>query len=53
MSDSIRLSDYLDPIQQAALDACSFVDGMDKAGFLADKRSQSAVVMSLVLMGEA
>ncbi|SAL39100.1 hypothetical protein AWB64_04084 [Caballeronia sordidicola] len=53
MSDNIRLSDYLDHIQQAACDAYSFVSGMDKAQFLADKRTQSAVVMSLVIMGEA
>jgi uncharacterized protein with HEPN domain len=35
------------------LDACSFVEGMDKTSFLGDKRTQSAVVMSLVIMGEA
>lgn len=53
MSESIRLSDYLDHIHQAALDACSLVHGMEKASFLADKRTQSAVVMSSVIMGEA
>ncbi|HEV7836014.1 MAG TPA: DUF86 domain-containing protein [Caballeronia sp.] len=53
MSENIRLPDYVDHIQQAALDACSFVEGMDKTSFLGDKRTQSAVVMSLVIMGEA
>jgi uncharacterized protein with HEPN domain len=53
MSENIRLPNYIDPIQQAALDACSFVQGMDKTSFLDDKRTQSAVVMSLVIMGEA
>jgi uncharacterized protein with HEPN domain len=53
MSENNRLPDYLDHIKQAALDACSFVDAMDEASFLADKRTQSAVVMSLVIMGEA
>lgn len=48
-----RVGDYIDHIQQAALDARSFVEGLDKAGFLADKRTQSAVVMSLVIIGEA
>ena len=32
-----RPPDYLDHIQQAATDACSFVDGMAKDDFLADK----------------
>jgi len=53
MSGKIRLTDYLDHIKQAAMDACSFVDGMDKSSFLKDKRTQSAVVMSLIVMGEA
>lgn len=53
MSENIRLPDYIDHILQAALDACSFVQGMDKTSFLGDKRTQSAVVMSLVIMGEA
>ncbi|MHB1084256.1 MAG: HepT-like ribonuclease domain-containing protein [Thiobacillus sp.] len=48
-----RLPDYLDHIQQAAADACSFIDGMSKEDFLADKRTQSAIVMSLVVIGEA
>jgi uncharacterized protein with HEPN domain len=52
MNDS-RLRDYLDHMQQAASDACGFVDGMDKSDFLADKRTQQAVVMSLVIIGEA
>ncbi len=46
-----RLPDYLDHIQQAATDACSFIDGLSKEDFLADKRTQSAVVMSLVIIG--
>jgi len=52
MSDS-RLADYVDHLQQAALDACAFVDGMVKDRFLADKRTQQAVIMSLVIIGEA
>ncbi len=48
-----RLPDYLEHMRQAAIDACSFVDGMDKAEFLADKRTQSAVVMTLIVIGEA
>jgi uncharacterized protein with HEPN domain len=53
MSDRTHLGDYLAHIQQAALDACSFVEGMSRNEFLTDKRTQNAVVMSLVIMGEA
>ncbi|MDD4930214.1 MAG: DUF86 domain-containing protein [Gallionella sp.] len=48
-----RLPDYLDHMQQAATDACSFVDGLSKADFLEDKRTQQAVIMSLIIIGEA
>lgn len=48
-----RLPDYLDHIRQSAEDACSFVDGLSKDDFLADRRTQSAVVMCLVVIGEA
>ena len=48
-----RLPDYLDHIQQAATDACSFVDGLNQTDFLNDKRTQQAVIMSLIIIGEA
>jgi uncharacterized protein with HEPN domain len=48
-----RLPDYLDHIQQAAVDARSFVEGQAKDDFLADKRTQQAVIMSLIIIGEA
>ncbi|MCW2314038.1 HepT-like ribonuclease domain-containing protein [Rhodoferax antarcticus] len=44
-----RLPDYLDHMQQAATDACSFVDGLGKDDFLEDKRTQLAVI----IVGEA
>lgn len=47
-----RLADYLSPIQQAAGDALAFTEGMPKADFLADKRTQQASIMSLVIIGE-
>jgi uncharacterized protein with HEPN domain len=40
-------------MRQAASDACSFVEGMDKDAFLADKRTQQAVIMSVIIIGEA
>jgi uncharacterized protein with HEPN domain len=48
-----RLADYLDHMQQAATDACSFVEGLDKDDFLEDKRTQQAVIMSIIVIGEA
>ena len=48
-----RLDDYLDHMQQAATDACNFVDGLAKDDFLSDKRTQRAVIMSLIIIGEA
>ncbi len=48
-----RLPDYLDHIQQAAADARRFVGGLAKDDFLADKRTQQAVIMSLIIIGEA
>jgi uncharacterized protein with HEPN domain len=48
-----RLTDYLDHMRQAATDACAFVEGLSKEAFLADKRTQQAVIMNLIVIGEA
>jgi uncharacterized protein with HEPN domain len=48
-----RLADYLSHMLRAARDARSFVEGMSREEFLADRRTQAAVVMSLVIIGEA
>lgn len=48
-----RLGDYLDHMYQAATDARSFADGLTKDDFLTDKRTQQAVIMSLIIVGEA
>lgn len=50
---SNRLADYLGHIRQAAAEACSFTQGLSKEDFFADKRTQNAVVMSLIVVGEA
>jgi uncharacterized protein with HEPN domain len=47
-----RLPDYLDHMREAATNARNFVEGMKKEDFLADKRTQQAVIMSLVIIGE-
>ncbi|RJG19028.1 HepT-like ribonuclease domain-containing protein [Massilia cavernae] len=48
-----RLPDYLDHMRQAATDACGFMEGLVKDDFLKDKRTQQAVIMSLIIIGEA
>lgn len=48
-----RLPDLLGHIQQAAADACNFIVGLSKDEFRNDRRTQRAVVMSLVIVGEA
>jgi len=47
-----NLPDYLDHMQQAAGDACAYVDGLSKVDFTSDKRTQQAVVMNLIIIGE-
>lgn len=48
-----RLGDYLEHIRQASTDAICFVEGLSKEAFLEDRRTQQAVVMSLIIIGEA
>ena len=48
-----RLPDYLGHMCQAIADAQSFTEGMDQVDFVQDKRTQQAVVMSLIVLGEA
>jgi uncharacterized protein with HEPN domain len=51
MTDN-RLSDYLARMEQATQRACDYTDGMTKEDFLADTRTQQAVIMNLMIMGE-
>jgi uncharacterized protein with HEPN domain len=48
-----RLPDYLAHMRQAIADAQSFTEGMAQPDFEQDKRTQQAVVMSLIVLGEA
>ena len=48
-----RLGDYLEHMRQAADDALIFVEGLSKEDFFDDKRTQQAVIMSLIIIGEA
>jgi uncharacterized protein with HEPN domain len=52
MSDP-RLAAWLGHMLRAATDVRDFVDGMAREDFLSDRRTQQAVVMSLVVIGEA
>jgi uncharacterized protein with HEPN domain len=47
-----RLVDYLTYLAEAAAQARIYVEGMSKDEFLADKRTQQAVIMNLVIIGE-
>jgi len=48
-----RLRDLLAHMHGSATEALGFVEGMAKAEFLGDRRTQQAVLMSLVVLGEA
>ena len=48
-----RLPDLLDHMQDAAQQACGYVAGLSKDAFLADRRTQQAVILNLVIIGEA
>lgn len=53
MKPASRLADYIDHMQQAAAQAVAYVQGIDRAGFMADRRTQQAVLMNIVILGEA
>lgn len=46
-------ADLLEHIREAAEDARYFVQGLTKEDFALDKRTQNAVIMSLIVIGEA
>jgi len=48
-----RAIDYLDHIFQAASRARQYVADHDRPAFLADERTQQAVILNLVIIGEA
>jgi len=47
-----RVPDYLNHMLDAARQACSYVDGLTTESFLGDKKTQQAVVLNLILIGE-
>jgi uncharacterized protein with HEPN domain len=38
---------------EAAQQACCYTEGLSKKDFIADKRTQQAVILKLVIIGEA
>ena len=48
-----RHLDYLEHIAEAIKLARSHVEGLGKADFLADKKTQQAVILNLIVIGEA
>lgn len=47
-----RLAGWLEDMLATAQRACEFADGLSRADFLADVRTQQAVAMSLLIVGE-
>jgi uncharacterized protein with HEPN domain len=52
-SDAPRLADYLGHILQAIGRINEYVQGMDKAAFSGDHRTQDAVIRNFEIIGEA
>ena len=48
-----QITDYLGHMLEAIRLASSYVDGLDYDGFLADRRTQQAVILNIVVIGEA
>ena len=53
MSGADRLMLWIEQMAEATGSACSYVEGLDFAAFESDKRTQQAVVLNLLLIGEA
>jgi len=47
-----RFSGWLEDMLKAARQACSYVEGIDRERFLADPRTQQAVAMNVLIIGE-
>jgi uncharacterized protein with HEPN domain len=48
-----RLPDYLSHISHAISNAISYIEGLGKDDFLKDSRTQQAVAMNLLIIGES
>lgn len=52
MSSVDRLTLWIEQMSEAAGCACGYIDGLDFNAFEDDKRTQQAVVLNLLLIGE-
>ncbi len=52
MTAGLRLPDYIEHMQQAVQLAMGYVQGMDETMFMTDRRTQQAVAMNIVILGE-
>ena len=52
MSHPQQLPDYLDHMLEAARLACSYVEGVKKTDFIADRRTQQAVIRNCRQCGQ-
>ncbi len=50
---NLAIKDYLDHIEEAATLASEYVYGMAKEAFLADRKTQQAVIYNILIIGEA
>lgn len=50
---SLRQQDYLEHMLEALRLVRSYTEGLSKAGFVADKRTQQAVILNILVVGEA
>lgn len=48
----LRVQDYLEHMQEAVQLAQSYAAGMSKEDFLKDRRTQQAIVLNLITLGE-
>ena len=51
--DPLRVRDYLEHIAQAIVNIREYTPGMDAAAYLADRKTQDAVVRNFEVIGEA
>jgi uncharacterized protein with HEPN domain len=49
----LKLSDYLEHMMEASELACNYVKELNIEGFRTDKKTQQAVILNLMIIGEA
>ena len=48
-----RLGEYLNQMIEATQQACAYIDGMTQSEFLTDKKTQQAIILNRVILGES